>query len=163
MAFLTKEMRQIVREQRLGSIATVTPQGLPSIAPNGSLALLEDETVVLADVSSPRTVANIASNPCVEVLVVDPFKRKGVRMAGTATVVPKNANYWKMLEMYRAEGSDISRIKTVVAIVIHRAEIIKSPVYSTGITEEELTRLWQEYFTKAKLRTVHDLIPPRNF
>jgi uncharacterized protein len=163
MALLTDEMRQIVREQRLGDIATVSPEGAPCISPKGSLAVLDDDTIVWADIHSPRTVHNLASNSKVEVLVVDPFARKAARFSGKGMVIPQDSNYWKTLEMYRAEGSDITRVKTVVAIVINQAEIIRSPIYDTGVSEEEVKALWQEYFSKASHRTILDLIPPRDF
>jgi len=163
MSMLTDEMRKLVREQRLGDIATVSPEGAPCISPKGSLALLEDDTLVWADIESPRTVRNLASNPNVEAVVVDTLARKAVRFAGKGAVVPENANYWKTLQLYRDEGSDISRIKTLVAIVIEHAEMLLSPIYDTGISEEEVVALWREYFAKANLRTIVDLVPPRDF
>jgi len=163
MAALTDEMRRLVKEQRLGDVATVSPEGAPCISPKGSLTILDDDTLVWADINSPRSIRNLASNPLVEVMVVDHLSRKGVRFAGQGSVVPENANYWKALESYRAEGSNISRIRTVVAIVVTDAELIRSPIYDTGISEEEVRALWVEYFRKANLRTVTDLIPPRDF
>jgi uncharacterized protein len=162
-AILTDEMRTILLEQRLGDIATVSPEGEPCLSPKGSLMILEDDTLVWADINSPRTANNISSHPRVEVMVIDPFARKGVRIAGKAALVPEDANYWRLLETYRAEGANVSRIRTVVAIVVDRAEVLRSPVYDTGMTEPELVALWQEYFKKAKLRTILDLIPPRDF
>ncbi|MGA7847112.1 MAG: pyridoxamine 5'-phosphate oxidase family protein [Thermoplasmata archaeon] len=163
MGILTDEMRQLLRDQRLGDIATVSPEGAPCISPKGSLAVLDDDTIVWADIHSPRTVHNLATNSQVEILVVDPFARKAARFAGKGLVIPLDSNYWKTLEMYRAEGSDITRIKTVVAIVVNRAEVIRSPIYDTGVSEEEVKALWHEYFVKASHRTILDLIPPRDF
>jgi len=163
MTVITDEMRRLIVEQRLGDIATVSPQGAPCISPKGSLALLEDDTLVWADIHSPRTVANLASNPRVEVVVVDPLARKAARFSGNGTVVPEDANYWRALQMYRNEGSDVSRIQTVVAIVIEKAEVVRSPIYDTGLSEEEVVAIWREYFAKANLRTILDLVPPRDF
>ena len=38
-AVLTEDMKRVVREQRLGFVATVGPDGTPSLSPKGTCAL----------------------------------------------------------------------------------------------------------------------------
>ena len=85
---LTEDMKRVVLEQRLGFVATVTPDGRPNLSPKGTLTVFDDEHLLFADVASPRTVANLGGSPFVEVNVVDPILRKGYRFKGTAEVHP---------------------------------------------------------------------------
>src|SRR3954467_2384274 len=82
---LTEQMRRVVEEQSLGFVATVRPDGTPSLSPKGTTRVRGDQLVFL-HLCSPGTVANLAVNPAVEVNVVDPILRKGWRFAGRGTV-----------------------------------------------------------------------------
>ena len=160
---LTDEMKRLVREQRLGYVATVSSEGTPYVSPKGSLTILDDQNLVFADIESPHTVENLESNPKVEINVVDPFSRRGFRFRGKGTVLRTGTNYWKVLEMYREEGADIRRIRTIVIVEVEKVVPLVSPIYATGIEEDEVRAMWQEYHAKSRARTVLDLIPPRDF
>ncbi len=71
MGILTDDMKRIVREQRLGYIATVCPDGTPNLSPKGTTAVWDDDHLMFADIRSPQSVQNIEHNPSVEVNVVD--------------------------------------------------------------------------------------------
>jgi uncharacterized protein len=163
MAILTDEMQRLVREQRLGYVATVSPDGSPNVSPKGSLTVLDDKSLVFADIESPHTIRNLGLNPRTEINVVDPLTRKGFRFRGKGSVLHAGVSYWKILEMYRDEGADIRRIRAVVVVELDSAAPLVSPVYTTGLAEEEVRALWVEYHTKARQRTIVDLIPPRDF
>ncbi len=87
MGILTAHMQQVVREQRLGFVATVCPDGTPNLSPKGTTAVLDDDHLVFADIWSPGTVDNLRRNPWIEINVVDPVARKGYRFKGHATVL----------------------------------------------------------------------------
>lgn len=163
MTLLTEEMKRLVREQRLGYVATVSQDGAPYVSPKGSLTVLDDHNLVFADIESPHTVENLESNPRAEINVVDPFTRRGFRFRGKGTVLRTGTNYWKVLEMYRDEGADIRRIRTIVIVEVEKIAPLVSPIYATGIEEEEVRAMWQEYHAKSRGRTVLDLVPPRDF
>ena len=163
MATLTDEMKRLVREQRLGFVATVSADGMPNVSPKGSLTVLDDENLVFADVESPRTVRNLSANPRTEINVVDPFLRKGFRFRGTATILHAGVQYWKVLEMYREEGADVRRIRSVVLVQVESAAPLISPVYFLGMPEDEVRAMWEEYHSKSRQRTILDLVPPRDF
>jgi uncharacterized protein len=82
VGILTDDMKRVVREQRLGYIATVCPDGTPNLSPKGTTAVWDDDHLVFADIRSPRSVQNIERNPSVEVNVVGPLVRKGYRFKG---------------------------------------------------------------------------------
>jgi predicted pyridoxine 5'-phosphate oxidase superfamily flavin-nucleotide-binding protein len=163
MGLLTDEMKRLVREQRLGFVATVSADGLPNVSPKGSLTVLDDDNLVFADVESPRTIRNLSANPRTEINVVDPFLRKGFRFRGTATILHAGVEYWKVLEMYREEGADVRRIRSVVLVQVESAAPLISPVYFLGMPEDEVRAMWEEYHSKSRQRTILDLVPPRDF
>ncbi len=162
MGVLTDEMKQLVRAQRLGFVATVAADGSPNVSPKGSLTVLDDDNLVFADVDSPHTLQNLTMNRRVEVNVVDPFVRKGYRFRGTAEILRSGVTYWKVLEMYRAEGSDPRRIRSVVVVFVEKATPLVSPIYTTHVDEESVRAVWEEYHSKRK-QLVVDLVPPRDF
>jgi len=160
---LTEEIQRLVREQRLGFVASVAADGSPNVSPKGSLTVLDSDHLVFADVESPHTVRNLEQNPRTEVNVVDPFARKGFRFRGKATILHAGGVYHKVLEMYRAEGADVRRIRSVVVVAVEQVVPLVSPIYTLGLSEDEVRALWQEYNRKKSDRTVVDLVPPRDF
>src|ERR1700748_2694446 len=102
---LDADMKRVVAEQSLGFVATVCPDGTPSVSPKGTLAVWDDEHLVFLDLRSPGTMRNIASNPAMEVNVVDPILRKGYRFTGTATIVSAGPGLERILDfLKRAPG-----------------------------------------------------------
>ena len=163
MPVLTEEMKRVIREQRLGYVATVAKDGAPYVSPKGSLTVLDDNTLAFADIESPYTVRNLAEDPRTEINVVDPFLRKGYRFRGKAKILHTGPQYWNVLELYHAEGADVRRVRSVVIVELESAGPLISPVYAFGVAEEDIRTLWEEYHTKRKARTVVDLVPPRDF
>ena len=49
---LTEDMKRVVSEQRLGFVATVCPDGTPSLSPKGTTAVWDDEHLLFADIRS---------------------------------------------------------------------------------------------------------------
>jgi uncharacterized protein len=163
MNVLTEDMQRVVRQQRLGYVATVSAEGRPNVSPKGSLTVWEGDRLVFADIESPHTIRNLEKNPNTEVNVVDPWSRKGYRFSGVAKVLRTGDVYWKVLEHYKAEGADIRRVRAIVVIDVANAAPVVSPCYLTGLSEDEVRALWTEWHRKADQKTVVDLIPPNDF
>jgi len=106
-------MKRIVREQRLGYIATVCPDGTPNLSPKGTTAVWDDDHLVFTDIRSPQSVQNIQNNPSVEVNVVDPLVRKGYRFKGSGVVHRSDELFRRGCQMYR----DMGLIMEIQAIV----------------------------------------------
>ncbi len=153
MATLTPEMRRVVTEQKLGFVATVSPEGRPNLSPKGTLAVWDDDHLIFADLASPRTVANVRRHPFVEVNVVDPFVRKGFRFRGTATVVNSGAEWERSLDLFEKMGVYRARERVHAAVVIRveQALPLLSPTYLAGaprLSEAEVRRRWREYYDR---------------
>jgi uncharacterized protein len=144
MGILTDDMKRVVREQRLGFVATVCPDGTPNLSPKGTTTIWDDDHLVFADIYSPGTVANLLQNPSVEINVVDPDVRKGYRFKGTGAVFTEGARFDEMVAFYRKRGTQFP-IKSIVLIKVERAEPVISPAYDSGATEDEVRSRWQKY------------------
>ncbi len=147
MGILTDDMKRIVREQRLGYIATVCPDGTPNLSPKGTTAVWDDDHLVFADIRSPQSVQNIERNPSVEVNVVDPLIRKGYRFKGRGVVHRSDEVFERVCQMYRDQGLTIE-IRTVVLIRVERALPLISPAYDRGETEGQVKDRWCRYWRK---------------
>jgi uncharacterized protein len=137
LAVLDDDMKRVVREQRLGYVATVCPDGTPNLSPKGTTAVWDDQHLVFLDLFSPGTVANIeAGNPVVEINVVDPIRRKGYRFKGPAEVHRDDRVFDDVVHWYEQErGTDRARINSVVLITVERAAPLVSPAYADGSSE----------------------------
>ena len=143
---LDDDMQRVVREQSLGFVATVCPDGTANLSPKGTTAVWDDEHLVFLHIHSPGTVANLATNPSIEVNVVDPIVRKGYRFKGRAEVVTDGELYAEVLDRFQRErGTDTQRVQAVVLMRVDHAAPLLSPVYDTGATEAEVTKRWRDH------------------
>lgn len=147
MGILTDDMKRIVREQRLGFVATVCPDGTPNLSPKGTTAVWDDDHLVFADIRSPQSVQNIEHNPSVEVNVVDPLVRKGYRFKGRGVAHRADEVFQRGCQMYRDMGLTIE-IRAVILIRVDRALPLISPAYDRGATEEQVRDRWRRYWRK---------------
>ena len=144
MGLLTNEIVQFVKKQKLGFIATVCPDGTPNLSPKGTTNVWDDDHLIFADIYSPGTVRNLLINPSIEINVVDPLIRKGYRFKGVAKVLSEGALFDEILAFYRKLGSTYM-IRHIVLIKIDRILPVTSPIYDTGISEEQVKHKWLDY------------------
>jgi len=152
MAMLTEDMKQFVREQRLGFVATVCPDGTPNLSPKGTATVWDDEHLVFADIRSPRTIANLKQNPSIEINVVDWFIRKGYRFKGTATVIESGARFDELVAFYDQQGMIDAprRIQTIVMVEVQRALPLVSPAYDRDVTEDQVRTHWEDHYQQIR-------------
>jgi len=145
MGILTIDMQRVVREQRLGYVATVCADGTPNFSPKGTTTVWDEDHLVFADIRSPRTVRNPRHNPAVEINVVDPIVRKGYRCKGTGRVLEEGELFDQIVTYFRRAGST-SPIRSVVLVRVERALPLVSPAYDVGATEEAVRERWEGYY-----------------
>ena len=152
MAMLTEDMKQFVREQRLGFVATVCPDGTPNLSPKGTATVWDDEHLVFADIRSPRTIANLKQNPSIEINVVDWFIRKGYRFKGTAAVIESGALFDELVAFYDQQGMIDAprRIQTIVMVEVQRALPLVSPAYDRDVTEDQVRTHWEDHYQQIR-------------
>ena len=152
---LTEDMKRVVREQRLGFVATVCPDGTPNLSPKGTTTVWGDDHLVFADIRSPRTIANLRQNPSVEINVVDWFTRKGYRFKGIATVIESGALFDELVSFYQQQGSADAprRIQAIVMVEVQRALALISPAYDRDVTEEQVRSQWEDHYQQIRQKS----------
>jgi uncharacterized protein len=147
---LTADMQRVVLEQSLGFVATVTRDGRPNLSPKGTTTVWDEHHLMFADIASPGTVQNLASNPNVEVNVVDPIVRKGYRFKGTGIAYTSGAMFDRGLAVLRERGFTTApeRARSIVVIEITDAAPVISPAYDTGATEQSVIERWLRHHTE---------------
>ena len=119
MAKLSDKIKETIAEIRPGIIATASKNGKPNISAKGSLRVLDDDHVVFADMSSPRTVANLRENPQVSILVLHPKSMRGCRIWGKGEVLDSGELFDKFSEEYAARNIKVNH---VVKVTVEEAQ-----------------------------------------
>ena len=145
MGILTEDMKRVVREQRLGYVATVCPDGTPNLSPKGLTFVWDDDHLIWGNIRSPGSVDNLRHNPAVEINVVDVFARTGYRFKGTATIITEGPRLEEMLSFFQEQGAS-SPARSAVLVRIERALPLTSPAYDLGLTEAAIRRRWIAHF-----------------
>jgi uncharacterized protein len=148
MGSLTNDMKRLVEQQRLGFVATVCADGTPNLSPKGTVCVLDDDHLMFADIRSPGTVANLRTNPNIEVNVVDPLVRKGYRFKGQAYVLEKGTDFERLITVFagRAMPDAPRRIRAIVVARIDRAHALISPGYDRDPDEAAMRARWTRYY-----------------
>jgi predicted pyridoxine 5'-phosphate oxidase superfamily flavin-nucleotide-binding protein len=145
---LTEDMKRIVREQPLGYVATIAADGAPRVSPKATFIVIDDMTIAYGDIRSPGTTRNLRADPRVEVNFVDPFVRKGYRIAGTATVTERGESGFAGLHAHFQKSALAPRMRLIVTIKVTHALPVFSPVYDDGRAEADVRRGWVTRFRK---------------
>ena len=143
---ITEKIGKFVSQQKLGFVATVSPNGTPNLSPKGTISVLDENTLVFANIRSPQTIENLEKNPSIEINIVDPFSRRGYRFKGIAKIISDGEEYKKILLSYKQNGIKTT-IKSIVMVNVKQILEVTSPLYDVGYTEEELRIKWKKYYS----------------
>ena len=144
------EARRIIRDFPLGIVASVTPDGAPAASPKGTFLVLDAHTLAYGDIRSPGTRQNLRATPEAEVVFVDPFRRRGVRIQGTTEIIGKSEpRYSELHPKWRATWGELAnRISALVLIKATRVLHIETPPYDDGATEDEMIALYKSKYAE---------------
>ena len=143
---ITEKIGKFVSQQKLGFVATVSPNGTPNLSPKGTISVLDENTIAFANIRSPQTIENLEKNPSIEINIVDPFSRRGYRFKGIAKIISDGEEYNKILLSYKQNGVKTT-IKSIVIVNVKQILEVTSPLYDVGYTEEELRIKWKKYYS----------------
>ena len=145
MGPLTQEIRDFANKTKLGFAATVCSDGTPNLSPKGTTIVWDEDHLAFADIHSPGTVQNLLSNNSIEINIVDVFTRKGYRFKGTAKVFSEGEIFNKVISFY-GEAARKYKINNIVLVKVERVIPITSPIYDTGISEDEVKDMYIDYW-----------------
>ena len=138
---LTQEMQTLIRRFSAGTVATVNADGTPAVSPKATFVILDSRTLAFGHIRSPKTVANLRRNPAIEVCFTDVVTRRAVRVTGRATIVRREDADSALGDAFDAGwGPYRPYMSAYVRIAVSAAEIILSPAYDLGLTEDELRK-----------------------
>ena len=137
---INNEAKRVIRDFSLGIVATVTANGAPAASPKGTFLVLDDTTIAYGDIRSPGTRANLVANNQCEVVFVDPFRRKGVRLGGCANVHARGSDRFQDLigRWHDTWGPLADRVTALVIIEVDRVLPLTTPPYDDGVSEDEM-------------------------
>ncbi len=84
MGMINDDHRKLIEEVGLCYVASASSDGTPNLSPKGSIAVLDDDHLVFAEIMSPHTRENLQENPRIAVFVCKPEKFQGFQFKGTA-------------------------------------------------------------------------------
>ena len=145
MEFFSNEIKNLIDQQKLGYVATISPDNTPNLSPKGTISVWDEEHLVFADIKSPTTLANLEKNPALEINVVNPITRKGFRFKGIGTILSSGDEYEKIITHYTQIGVK-SKIGRVVLVKVTSVSEVTSPLYDLGYSEEEIKKRWKEHY-----------------
>lgn len=136
---LTDDMKTLISNHRAGMVATTKDDGTPSVSPKATFVILDDATIAFGNIRSPGTLANIRKRPSIEVCFIDVVTRKAVRVTGSASIIKRADADDHMRASFEEDWAPyIQHMSAFVRVDITACEMILSPAYDLGITEEEL-------------------------
>ena len=145
MINIPKDIKNFVNSQKLGYVATISNDGTPNLSPKGTIVVIDESTMVFADIRSPQTMQNLQENPSIEINVVDPFQRSGYRFKGDGKIINDGSEFDKILDYYTKAGVK-SKINSVVLVDVKSMSEVTSPSYDLGATKDELISKWKKYY-----------------
>lgn len=142
--------RALIETFPLGFAATVTPDGMPSLSPKGTFLVLDDTTIAFAEIRSPNTMKNLATQPHMEVNFIDIWKRKGVRVFGKVDVINReDESFADLLPLWATPFPTLApRINAIVKVDVERIKPMTTPPYDDGISEEDMIATYKQKFAE---------------
>ena len=145
MSVISSEIKSFLNSQKLGYVATVSPDGKPNISPKGTIISWTSDLLAFANIRSPDTMSNLKINSAMEINVIDPLSRKGYLFIGTGKIIKDSPLFDEILTYYRNNGIQ-SPINSVVLVTVSSVSEVTSPLYDLGKSESEIKLRWKKYF-----------------
>ena len=145
MSVISSEIKNFLNSQKLGYVATVSPDGKPNISPKGTIISWNSDLLVFANIRSPDTMSNLKTKSSMEINVIDPLSRKGYLFIGTGKIIKDSPLFDEILTYYKNSGIQ-SPINSVVLVTVSSVSEVTSPLYDLGKSESEIKLRWKKYF-----------------
>lgn len=127
---LDAEIKKSLNDSVLCWLATATPDGKPNVSPKEMFVSFGDDTVLIANIASPKSAANILENPSVCVSFVDVFRQKGFKLTGTGRIIEStDARYAVLLRELHKLGGEAFPVNNIIEVTVEASEPIIAPSY----------------------------------
>lgn len=142
----TPDLRDLANSSVLLWLATLTPEGAPSLSPKEIWQLLPDDSLIIADILSPGSRRNLRADPRASAVFLDIFRQAGFRLSGRARVVARDEEEFATLGAALLGMAEPKfRVSALIHLVPERVEPILAPSY----------RLFPETTEAAQIASAH--------
>lgn len=136
---LSDEMQSLIRTHTAGFVATIRDDGTAAVSPKATFVVVDDRTIACGNIRSPGTAANLRRSPACEICFLDPLTRKAVRVSANGTMIGKAVASNELTGIFEQYWADyLPHMTGFMVFDLISAELILSPAYNHGATEEEL-------------------------
>lgn len=135
---LSKEVVESIEESVLCWLATSNEGGQPNVSPKEVFTTWDSNHMLIADIASPGSVANILCNPRVCVSFIHIFKQKGFKLYGIGNLLhpQQKESHEKLLKLERIAGPHFP-INHIIEVKITEVQPILAPSYFLFPDESE--------------------------
>ncbi len=127
---ITEEIKTYIDNSVLCWLATVSADNIPNVSPKEIFNYYGTDKIIVANIASPQTVANIRQNKNVCVSFIDVLVQKGFQLKGTARIIEKTHADFLPMEALLTEMIDGHfPFASITEITLERAKPIISPRY----------------------------------
>ena len=151
---LDAAIKQSISESVLCWLATANAKGEPNVSPKEMFVPCGDERLLIANIASPNSVANIKQNPSVCVSFIDIFKQKGFKLRGAARIVESSEpRFQSLLNELHKLGGEAFPVASIIEVTVEAAEQIIAPSYwlFPGTTEQnQVEQAMESYGVRPK-------------
>ena len=138
---LTPEMQTLIRTHSAGFVATVREDGSPAVSPKATFVIVDNRTLACGNIRSPGTASNLRADARCEICFLDPLSRKAVRVSGQGEVLAKAKADQTLINIFQEYWADyLPHMASFMVFELMAAELVLSPAYDHGHTQEELVK-----------------------
>ena len=117
MTKIPKEIQEFIKG-KMAWVATASVDGMPNSTPKGSVQVIDDNTLVFADLFSRKTRENLKANTKVAVTVVDEKTYKGYQLKGIAELLTTGPIFDQVAEQLKKAPMKLPPVNYVVRITV---------------------------------------------
>lgn len=127
---LTDEIRQAIDNSVLCWLASVSTDGVPNVSPKEIFLPFGQDAIIIANIASPQTVANIKVSPLVCLSFVDILVQKGFQLKGKAEIIDnQHADFSIMKDELSELAGKLFPFASITKMTVDTAKLILAPRY----------------------------------
>jgi predicted pyridoxine 5'-phosphate oxidase superfamily flavin-nucleotide-binding protein len=114
---IPKELQDFIGG-KIAWVATSDKDGLPNLAPKGTLMVVDDQTLAFANLFSLKTRAALEQNPRAAVAVIDPIQPAGYQFKGDAEIIESGPLFEEVKTKVSKMAPGLPAAKSIVKITV---------------------------------------------
>lgn len=135
-------LRRALDDSVLCWLASADADGAPNVSPKEVFAPLGDDRIVIAEIASARSAANLRANPRACVSFIDVFRQRGFKVEGAAAVLaPGEEGFAAAVAPLEEITAGLFPIRHVISVAVEKVSPIVAPSFSLYPDRDEAERI----------------------